>query len=338
MTTVLPIDFPIGMNPHFLDSGAFSLFSRNRDNPEFFRSRDFWDYVDDYARFIKTYATAIDYYANVDVIKNPKRTYKIQKYLEKKHGLQPIPVVHYGDDLYWLQVYLDEKHPYIALGGVPSGKLHLKTQTRMRVWYRDWADTAFSMICNTPDRLPQCKVHGFGVTQFRHMRRYPWFSVDSTAWIMKAAYGQIMVPPSRMGEFVFDKPYRLLFIGEDSPYSDTTKSSIPKPKSQVRNLLTHEVHRRTTHKHVSSIKKHFLTLAPTIERQRVLDWLKEIDVPLGRSKKSGKVLEPGVSNCILQRAAANIRYYQCLVASLPEWPWPFNPTQRRITLREAFSK
>ncbi len=311
MTTILPIDFPIGRHPHFLDSGAFSLFSRNRDNPEFFRSRDFWDYVDDYARFIKKYATAIDYYANVDVIKNPKRTYKIQKYLEKKHGLQPIPVVHYGDDLSWLKIYLEEEHPYIALGGVPAGKLHFKTQKKMRVWYRDWADAAFTMICDTPNHLPKCKVHGFGVTQFRNMRRYPWFSVDSTAWVIKSAYGQIMVPPRRMGEFIFDKQYMLFFVGHDSPYVDKGGLNV-------------------------KASKHFLNLAPTIERQHILDWLKDINVPFGRTKKSGKVIEPGVSNCMIQRTAANIRYYQRLVASLPEWPWPFLATERRTTLSEAY--
>jgi hypothetical protein len=339
MTTILPIDFPIGMNPHFLDSGAFSLFSRNRDNPEFFRSRDFWDYVDDYARFIKKYATAIDYYANVDVIKNPKRTYKIQKYLEKKHGLQPIPVVHYGDDLSWLKLYLEEDHSYIALGGVPAGKLHFKTQKKMRVWYRDWADAAFTMICDTPNHLPKCKVHGFGVTQFRNMRRYPWFSVDSTAWVIKSAYGQIMVPPRELGEFVFDKQYKLFFVGHDSPYVDTAGTG--KSKSQVSNLLTHEISVCTPRGRVpsSDAKKHLMNIGKTLGRKwAILDWLKEINVPLGRTKKSGKVIEPGVSNCMIQRTAANIRYYQRLVASLPEWPWPFVPEARRSTLSEAYLK
>jgi hypothetical protein len=53
----------------------------------------FWQYVDEYAAFIKEYRDGIDFFANVDVIQDPKRTWKVQKYLENEHGLDPVPVV-----------------------------------------------------------------------------------------------------------------------------------------------------------------------------------------------------------------------------------------------------
>ena len=65
---------------HFLDSGAFSLFSiaqkyqkeNNCDVWDFYNTKEFWKYINDYAKFIKKYKIAIDLYANLDAIPNPE--------------------------------------------------------------------------------------------------------------------------------------------------------------------------------------------------------------------------------------------------------------------------
>jgi hypothetical protein len=37
------------------------------------------------------------------------------------------------------------------------------------------------------------KVHGFGLTVLSLMKRYPWFSVDSTSWVLTGRFGAIYV-------------------------------------------------------------------------------------------------------------------------------------------------
>src|SRR5438552_1722463 len=108
---------------HFFDSGSFSLWTaaeeyakrHNCSRWKFYDSKRHWRYVEDYAAFVKKYSLAIDLYANVDVIPNAELTWRNQQYLEQKHGLCPVPVVHYTCDLKWLQHYMDLGYELIAL-------------------------------------------------------------------------------------------------------------------------------------------------------------------------------------------------------------------------------
>lgn len=155
----------------FLDSGAFSLFSqvrtstadakRGKTDFSWYESREFAAYMDRYAAFVKENLDVLDVYATVDVIFNPELTWKAQKYLEKKHGLKPLPVVHFGSDLSWLRKYLDAGYDYIAFGG--------SAQNVGPELYIQWADRVFDVVCDTPDRMPRCKVHGFAVTGLKLM-------------------------------------------------------------------------------------------------------------------------------------------------------------------------
>jgi hypothetical protein len=61
---------------HFLDSGAFTLWTKAQayankhggDRWAYYETDEFWNYIDHYARFVRKYGRAVDYYANVDVI------------------------------------------------------------------------------------------------------------------------------------------------------------------------------------------------------------------------------------------------------------------------------
>lgn len=277
---------------HFLDSGAFSLWNRQvikmgKRDDEFYDSKEFRSYVDDYAAFVKKYKHVIQVYANVDVIGNPKRSWETQRYLEEEHGLSPIPVVHHGTDLKWLEKYLEKGYDYIGLGGAAK---------RSKVMdYARWADRAWEIICPGPSHLPVCKVHGFAITSFTLVARYPWWSVDSTTWAKRSAYGIIIMPHHRGGRFVFDRTPYDLFIGDGSPYTKRMSSS--------------------------QGMKHYRQM-PLAHREVVRQWLKEIGVPFGKSK-NGKVIVAGVSNDIVKRQAATVEYFERLVHSLPKWPWAF---------------
>ena len=107
----------------FLDSGAHSLYTKEVMKKEhvegysFYESKEFWDYVDNYAQFVRENKSFLSVYVNVDVIFNPELTWKVQKYLETNHELSPLPVIHYGADLKWVKRYMDD-YEYIRFGGL----------------------------------------------------------------------------------------------------------------------------------------------------------------------------------------------------------------------------
>lgn len=141
----------------FIDSGGFSAWSKGV-------SIDIGEYAD----FLFKYHNQITTYANLDSIGDMKQTMINQKYLESR-GLSPLPVFHFGED-YGLLRDLVSNYKYIALGGmVPIA--------RNRVQLFKFLDSCFSII---QDRI---KVHGFGMTGVQTLKRYPFYSVDSTTWL-----------------------------------------------------------------------------------------------------------------------------------------------------------
>lgn len=293
------LDTEVGcVESHFLDSGSFTMWTlaaqyakeHKTDQWAFYKTPAFWEYVDAYADFVKKNKIGIDLFSNVDVIPNAELSYKSLKYLREKHGLNPVPVVHYKTDLKWLRKYMDEgTNEVIALGGL-VGSLSSEG-------CRNWIDRCFDMVCDVPSRLPQVKIHGFGVTNYELLLRYPWWSVDSTSWTKVAAFGGILVPHKRGGEFVFTEQPYLVKVSMDSP-------------------------------EVRSIGKHFLTMSKA-EQDIVHEWLSVIDIPLGKLGDEGEVLEYGVITRHTERRAANLRFYEVMRKSVPEYPWPFVSTRRK---------
>jgi hypothetical protein len=194
------------VNSHFLDSGAFSLYrtsflikSQKLKGKEFFNSKEFWNYLDSYISFIKKYEVAIDRYANLDVIGNPELTWRNQKYMEDE-GLHPVPVVHYGTDLKWLELYINKGHPIIGLGGLVG---NASNNDCVR-----WIEKCFKLVCNNSNHLPIIKVHGFGINRNYLLFKFPWWSVDATNIEKLARYGKIFIPKKVNGKFNFQKePY-----------------------------------------------------------------------------------------------------------------------------------
>src|SRR5690606_16638630 len=90
----------------------------------FWESKGMFSYMDSYAEFVKANKHCIDVYVNVDVLDNPELTYRNQKYLEQKHGLNPVPVIHSFTPLSWINKYIEEGHDYIALGGMGGKNMH----------------------------------------------------------------------------------------------------------------------------------------------------------------------------------------------------------------------
>ena len=173
----------------FLDSGAFTAFSKNVDIS-----------VDRYAAFINKYGHLFTCISNLDdTHKNEKLSYDNLRALES-NGCRVCPVFHTREDPRWLVRYLDEGYPYIFIGGmVPE----------TTAWLTGWLDDLFARyLCDTQG-MPRVRLHGFGLTDQKLMFRYPWYSVDSSSWLMTGVFGACMF-------YVRGKTIKVIF-STDSP-------------------------------------------------------------------------------------------------------------------------
>ncbi len=275
----------------FLDSGAFSAFTQGV-------SIDIQEYI----AFIKQHLDIISVYANLDVIGDAEGTLRNQKIMERA-GLNPLPCFHYGEPLKFLDYYLSN-YEYLALGGmVPIPNMELA----------GWLDDLFcNRICSS-DGLPRVKVHGFGLTSLKLMLRYPWYSVDSTSWVVTGRLGSVYVP----------KPWA-------HSLEEVWKVSVS----------NRSPNRAEAGKHLDSF--------PPNQRQAVLDYFKSKGYKLGKSEfrtesesyklqagerwngkaKDGKrevelIIEPGLCNDYRFRDELNIIYFLDLEKAMPKWPWTF---------------
>lgn len=165
------IVYPSICNSLFLDSGAFSAFKKNIQID-----------LSKYISFIKKQKKHIDVYASLDVIGNAKASLKNHLIMQKAK-LNPIPCFHYSEPFKYLEEYV-RKHNYIALGGVAqigSGQEKLF----------NWLQICWGIISKIN---PEIKVHGFGIQGERIMKRFPWYSIDSTSAHLMARYGGIYTP------------------------------------------------------------------------------------------------------------------------------------------------
>lgn len=151
----------------FLDSGAYSAITKGiKIN------------IDDYISFIKENQKHIELYANLDSIGDWKTTMDNQRYMESR-GLSPLPVYHYGEPKEVLEE-LCKRYEYIALGGLVGASVQNQEQ---------WLSLCFSII----KRYWPKKIHGFGINSVRIWKQFPFYSVDSTRWILQAAkYASIL--------------------------------------------------------------------------------------------------------------------------------------------------
>lgn len=156
----------------FLDSGAFSAFTQGID----IDLPAFCEYIHRNSDIIKVVSV-------LDGIGDPLKTYQNQLKMEAL-GCPALPCFHYGEDERYLEHYI-ANYEYITLGGmVPINKEQLRL----------WLDRIWNRYLTDKDGFPIRKVHGFGLTRLGLMRRYPWYSIDSSSWVQSAVNGGIMIP------------------------------------------------------------------------------------------------------------------------------------------------
>ncbi len=281
----------------FLDSGAFSAFTQNIEID-----------IQKYIAFIKKYEKCISVYANLDVIGDAKATWKNQMIMENA-GLHPLPVFHTSrEDPKWLLRYLKRGYDYIALGGMAGGATRGQL-TRL-------LDPLFSKYLCGPDGMPIIKVHGFGLTSLKLMLRYPWYSVDSTSWVITGRMGSVYVPRSRDGKYIYDEGSWKICVSERSPSKKDAGQHLsnlpPKVQEVILNYLKHKG----------------FTLGKSEFRWEDYDYeLRENERWFGKAKDEKRevelIVESGLCNRYQLRDELNIIYFLDLEKSMPEWPWPF---------------
>jgi len=156
----------------FLDSGAFSAYfgGVEIDLPA-------------YCEYIKRNQDIIEVASVLDGIGDPLKTWENQQKMEQL-GTQPLPCFHYGEDPEYLKWYV-EHYDHITLGGmVPISTPQLRL----------WLDEIWDKYLTKPDGTAKIRVHGFGMTALPLMKRYPWYSVDSSSWVQIANFGNILMP------------------------------------------------------------------------------------------------------------------------------------------------
>jgi hypothetical protein len=118
-----------------------------------------------------------------DYIEAAAKSYANHQWL-KERGHDVIPVYHQGEPLSVLERYMRDGETYVGVS---------PDDTTPRNEQRRWLDATFHCLCNGRGQ-PLVKTHGFGIANVPFIRRYPWTTIDSTAWILGMSYGALMLP------------------------------------------------------------------------------------------------------------------------------------------------
>jgi hypothetical protein len=168
-------DIPIDV---FADSGAYSAFTQGKPVVEA-----------DYIAWVKKWQHHFTAVAGPDVIGNAQETKMATLRMRQQvTGIPVLPTFHVGEDWAYLDFWAKEAD-YIAFGGMVPYTRRLPLLTA-------WLDKAFK---RTPAGV---KVHGFGMTTWPLLLRFPWYSVDSSSWTAGFRYAQLALFDEQRGRFI----------------------------------------------------------------------------------------------------------------------------------------
>ena len=219
----------------FLDSGAFSAWNAGADID-----------IDEYAEYCLENQDYVDYIANLDVIPGTpgKPTTKEQRKESARKGWENyiylldkgipfkklIHIFHQDEPWKWLKRMV-KYCPIIGLS--PAND----RTTKQKIW---WLDQCMDYVC---DRYgyPILPFHGFAVTSVAIMVRYPWWSVDSTSWVIYGKFGMILVPKIYRDSVDFLKTERV-FVSDQSPKQKMDGKHFNSYSPMMQKKIEHYVH------------------------------------------------------------------------------------------------
>lgn len=258
--------------PIMIDSGAYSAFQL-KDTLEL------EEYVK-YARRLQREMPGV-VIVNLDVIGVAEESYRNWKKM-REAGIDALPVYHMGTDEKFLKLYLKETS-YVAIGAIANMEGPKRVRCLDYVWERNLLDG---------NRMPRYRVHSMGLTSFPLMKRYPWYSMDSTSWLQASMYGKLFIPYYRDGQWVFDeRPFTMAF---------SEKSGRRSERGQ-----------------------HIDNLGP-LEKKHLRAYLKAFGFEYGETKQENGedvVVKEGVVNSYQIRGTVNAFFYAQFLKQLV-WPRP----------------
>lgn len=279
----------------FLDSGAYSAETQGVKID-----------IQEYIKFIKENENVIEIYANLDVIGDAKGTFRNHKIMEEA-GLNPLPVFHAGEDEKYLKYYLDH-YEYLCLGGMVGSSTGALTH---------WLDRTFPMTCDEHG-MPKIKVHGFGLTSLTLMMRYPWYSVDSTSWVLTGRLGSIFIPRWKGDKWIYDENSWKIAVSNKSPGMKETGKHISTCTKGEQEIFM----RYITEKGYKLGSSRFEYVSPTHEPTENERWAERKEK--NQTKRLIELIDVvGLSNRYQLRDEMNIIYFLDLEKEMTPWPWPF---------------
>lgn len=177
----------------FIDSGAFTAHTLGKELD-----------VDAYIEYVNSIDEHIHCFAQVDhipgkfrqpktreqLLEAPKLSWENYLYMKDKVASKEklLPIFHQGEDFKWLKNMLEftDEDGYIKYIGISPAN-DVSTSAK-----KVFISKCFSIIAQSSN--PNVKTHAFGMTSLPLLETYPFYSADSTGWIMVGAMGNIMTP------------------------------------------------------------------------------------------------------------------------------------------------
>lgn len=188
-------------HPFFLDSGAFSAHTKGAhiDEPA-------------YTAFLNEHDEWITCFAQLDTIPGefgkPKTLRQLaeapelswQNYLRMEQKVKSrdklLPIYHQGEHFDHLRRLLEYTPAIPYIGISPANDV--STQDKAI-----WIEEVFRVIKRSPN--PDVKTHAFGMTSLPLLEIFPFYSADSTSWLMNGKSGSIM---TRFGSLTISENQR----------------------------------------------------------------------------------------------------------------------------------
>lgn len=157
--------------PVILDSGAFSAFTQGKT----IKPRDL-------ARWVHDFPRPYDFLFNLDVIGDPHGSFRNWRTLREEHGLNPLPVLHFGDRP-------EEALPqYLDLGGVERVALGGIVAARNTAGVDAWLAYVMRWLARN---APEVQTHALGVHMSSRRARFPWHTLDSSSPSTAYRFGRV---------------------------------------------------------------------------------------------------------------------------------------------------
>lgn len=153
--------FKAGEFDILFDSGAFSIWKRGIN----INIKDYCDYL---------IRHKIEKYLVLDKVGSHIKTMENQRIMED-YGMRPIPVYHMNSPIENLYE-ICEKYKYVCLGGTVGSQ----------------KSTRIAFFEEVFKHFPDHKFHGLGITDARIIKSFPFYSVDSTTWLVAEKMGKIL--------------------------------------------------------------------------------------------------------------------------------------------------